>query len=134
VSSTEITAVTGGPAEPGVWNVFVITAGGTTVVNNGDRFTYADPSVVSVSPSSGPLGGGTVITITGRGFIAGATVKIGQGFGTGAGAIVARVVSISATKITAKTGAAVKPGAWNVFVITSGGTSAVNPGDLFTYR
>ena len=40
------------------------------------------PTVAKVSPTAGPTGGGTPITITGTGFVSGATVVIGQRNGT----------------------------------------------------
>ncbi len=40
VSSTEITATTGGPAKAGTFNLFVIDSGGTSPANAGDDFTY----------------------------------------------------------------------------------------------
>jgi hypothetical protein len=40
VSSTQITAVTGGPAKVGTWNLFVITPGGTSTANAGDDYRY----------------------------------------------------------------------------------------------
>jgi hypothetical protein len=40
VSSTKITATTGGPAEAGSFNVYVIEVGGTSAANGGDLFTY----------------------------------------------------------------------------------------------
>ncbi len=93
------------------------------------------PTVSSVSPASGSVNGGTSIKITGTGFVAGATVEIGQGSGTGPTAILAsKVVVVSATEITATTGGPAKAGTWNLFVIDSGGTSAANTGDDFTYK
>jgi hypothetical protein len=60
-------------------------------------FTFiAPPSVTSVSPSSGPLAGGTSVTITGANFAAGATVTIG-------GTAATNVTVVSATSITATT-------------------------------
>jgi hypothetical protein len=92
------------------------------------------PTVTAVSPNSGPTTGGTPITITGTGFVSGASVKIAQGDGAGTGAISATDVDVvSSTKITATTGAG-KAGAWNLFVITTGGTSAPNSGDTYTYQ
>ena len=41
VSSKEITAVTGGRARAGTWNLFVITVGGTSGINDGDTYRYA---------------------------------------------------------------------------------------------
>ena len=93
------------------------------------------PTVSAVSPNTGPKGGGTAITITGTGFVTGATVAIGQGGGGGSKAIAAtNVVVVSSTKITAITGGGAKAGSWNLFVTTSGGTSAANVGDYFTYH
>jgi len=133
VSSTKITAVTGGGAQVGTWNLFVLTSGGTSAANPGDHFNYNPvPKVSAVSPNSGPTSGGTTITITGTGFVAGATVVIGQGTGAGTGAIAAaNVTVVSWTKITAVTRGGAKAGAWDLFVITTGGTS--NPGH-FTYQ
>src|SRR6185437_12846076 len=37
------------------------------------------PEVLGVSPGSGPASGGTSVTITGTGFLAGVTVEIGRG-------------------------------------------------------
>ena len=135
VSSTEITAVTGGPAKSGTWNLLVVDSRGTSLSNTGDDFTYfAHPTVSSVSPASGTVSGGTPIAIKGTGFVTGATVEIGQGSGAGPTAIPAsKVVVVSSTEITAVTGGPAKPGTWNLLVIDSGGTSPSNPGDDFTY-
>jgi len=137
VSPTEITAVTGGGAKPGIFSVYVITSGGTSGANGGSDFTYtaATPTVSAVTPSSGPAKGGTAITITGTGFVAGAKVKIGQGGGSGPTAIAAtNVAVVSATEITAVTGGGAKPGTFSVYVITSGGTSTSTSGSNFTYK
>jgi hypothetical protein len=135
VSPTEITAVTGGGAKPGTFNLYVIDSGGTSPANTGDDYTYiGGPTVSSVSPASGPVNGGTSIKITGTNFVAGATVEIGQGSGAGPTAIPAsKVVVVSATEITATTGGGAKPGTFNLYVIDSGATSLANTGDDFTY-
>jgi IPT/TIG domain len=105
----------------------------------GDYFTYTAaapvvPTVSKVSPNTGPTSGGTAITITGTGFVSGATVVIGQGNGSGAGAIATTSVKVvSPTEITAVTGGGAKTGTWTLFVTTSGGTSAANSGAYFTY-
>ena len=54
------------------------------------------PFVSNVSPSSGPVAGGTAVTITGTDFAAGATVKFGATAAT-------NVVVVSSTTITATT-------------------------------
>ena len=80
------------------------------------------------------MNGGTAVTITGTGFVHGATVEIGQGSAAGPSAIRAtNVTVVSATEITATTGGPAKPGRWNLFVTDIGGTSAANNGDLYTY-
>ena len=136
VSPTEITATTGGSAKAGTWNLWVIDSGGTSPANTGDDFTYNTiPTVSSVSPASGSVNGGTPITITGTGFVAGATVEIGQGSGAGPTAIPAsKVVVVSPTEITATTGGSAKAGTWTLWVIDSGGTSTANTGDAYTYK
>lgn len=40
---------------------------GTTVV---DTFIYQMPDILTISPNSGPIGGGTTVTLTGSGFVA----------------------------------------------------------------
>ena len=135
VSPTEITATTGGSAKAGSWNLFVTDSGGTSIAKAGDNYTYADVTVSSVSPASGSVNGGTHIRITGTGFVAGATVEIGQGGGAGPTAIPAsEVVVISPTEITATTGGGAKAGTTNLFVIDAGGTSPANPDDDYTYK
>jgi hypothetical protein len=134
ISPTEITATTGGSAKAGYWNLFVIDPRGTSPVNSGDGYTYADVIVSSVSPASGTVNGGTPIRITGTGFVTGAKVEIGQGNGAGPTAIAAsNVVVVSPTEITATTGGSAKAGTWNLFVIDSGGTSPANTGDDYTF-
>ena len=80
-------------------------------------------AVTSISPISGPVTGGTSVTIAGTGFAQGATVKIGAAAAT-------NVRIVSATLITATTTPAAA-GVSNV-VVTSNGTPAVLPGG-FTY-
>ena len=78
--------------------------------------------VGSVSPSSGTAAGGTQITITGKGFVAGDQVVVGQGHGPGTGAVPATGVNVvSPTQITATTGAG-KQGTWGVWVINPDGS------------
>ena len=76
ISSTSLTCVTpayaAGPYLVSVLNTD--TQSGTAA----GTFTYTEtPTVTSASPSVGPVGGGTTITITGSGFQTGATVDIG---------------------------------------------------------
>ena len=73
-----------------------------------------DPAVTGISPSSGSSAGGTPVTLTGRNFVAGATVSFG-----GAAAV---VTTVNATTIAAKTPAH-KQGAVNIVVTNPDGQS-----------
>lgn len=60
------------PAGTSTVDVTVTTAGGTSATSNADRYTYASsapnsdaPTISSLAPASGPLVGGTRVTITG---------------------------------------------------------------------
>jgi hypothetical protein len=125
VNANTLTCIS--PAEPaGAVNVTVSTEGGTSASVSADKFTYyAVPAATSISPSSGPTTGGTVVTLTGSGFVTGATVK----FGT----VAATSVSVaSPTSITCKSPAEAA-GTVYVTVTTLGGTSAAIAADKFTY-
>jgi hypothetical protein len=133
-SATKLTAVTGKGTTAGTWNVFVTTAGGTSVVSPGDAFTYLSaPTVSSVTPSSGPTSGGTPLIITGSGFTPGAIVTIGQGHGRSGALPVADVKVVSPDEITAVTPGGAKAGTWGVYIADAGGYSATGSGDSFTY-
>ena len=81
------------------------------------------PTVLSVSPTSGPTGGGTPVTISGANFASGATVTIGG--------VAASSVSIaSSTSIQAVTGAHAA-GAADVTVAVDGRSSTL--ASAFTY-
>ena len=58
----------------------------------------AGPTVSAIAPATGSTAGGTAVTITGSGFVSGATVSIG-------GVAATSVVVVNATTITAVTGA-----------------------------
>jgi IPT/TIG domain len=92
------------------------------------------PAVSSVRPDAGPVSGGQSITVSGTGFVKGASVEIGQGKGAGPTAIVARdIVVVSGTEITATTGGKARAGTWNLFVISSGETSRSSSDDHYRY-
>lgn len=118
-SSTVIGAVT--PAgTAGARNLVVTTSGGSATLVGG--FTYvAAPTITSVTPASGPLGGNTSITITGTN-LAGATFTVG---GAAATSIVA-----SATSVTGKTPAGTV-GTKNIVLTTVGGSTTKT--SAFTY-
>jgi len=78
VSDTQITCSTPAHAA-GAVNIQIVAPGGTGTLSSG--FTYqAAATFASVSPTSGPTGGGNNVTITGTGFLnttGAASVKIG---------------------------------------------------------
>jgi hypothetical protein len=69
------------------------------------------PTVTSITPNTGTANGGTAVTLTGTGFLAGATVKLGGTAATG-------VTVVNSTSITATTPAHAA-GAVNVVVTNS---------------
>ena len=91
-------------------------------------YTIAPPTVTTISPNAGSNSGGTAVTITGTGFVSGATVTIGGASATG-------VSFVSTTSLTATTPAGTV-GAQNVVVtnpnlqtgtLTSGFTYVTSP-------
>jgi hypothetical protein len=123
VSATQITAVTPAAAA-GAASVTVTNSNGQTV-NLANAFTFVCPlTLTSISPSSGPTTGGTTVTLTGTGFLTGATVSFGSTAATS-------VSVVSATQITAVTPAAAA-GAASVTVTNSNGQSA-NLANAFTF-
>ncbi len=120
-SDTQITATS--PAQSaGVVNVVVTNSTGSGTLTNG--FTYdATPTVTAVSPASGPIAGGTVVTITGTGFLTTTAVKFGSTAAT------SYTVS-SDTQITA-TSPAQSAGVVNIVVTNSTGSGTLENG--FTY-
>lgn len=96
-SATSITATT--PANAAGAKDIVVTNPDGQGGRMANAFTYevpvvAPPSVASIGPTSGPVGGGTNVVIGGSGFAAGATVSFGGAAATG-------VNVTSATSITA---------------------------------
>ena len=120
VSSTSITAVTPAGAA-GAKDVAVTTVGGTATKTA--AFTYvALPTITTVTPISGPVAGGTTITITGTNLTGATSVKVGG--------VAATILTNTATVITATTPAGTA-GAQSVAVTTVGGTAT--KASAFTY-
>ncbi len=86
--------------------------------------TSTDPTVTSISPASGPLAAGTVVTITGRNFTGANAVKFGVTSAT-------TFTVNSSTQITATAPAGT--GTVDVRVTVPGVTSAITAADQFTY-
>ena len=129
-SATQITTVSPAAAGSGTVDVTVTTPGGMSAISMADKFTYvappAIPTIASISPTSGPVAGGTPVTITGSNFTGATKVLFG--------AVAASSFTVnSATQITAVSPAAAGSGTVDVTVTTPGGTSAISPADKFTY-
>ena len=131
-NAAAITAKTAGsitvtsPPGTGLVALTVTTPGGT--VTSTAKFTYTPPvpTVTSVSPNGGPTAGNATVTITGTSFTGATAVKFG-------GVNAASFQIVSSTQITAVAPAG-SPGAVDVTVTTSAGTSAINPpADQYTY-
>ncbi|WP_158225402.1 putative Ig domain-containing protein [Rhizobium sp. 11515TR] len=122
-SPSSITAIS--PAgSVGTVDIRVTTAGGTSAASASDLFTYLGaPMVTSISPASGPQGGGTVVTLTGSNFTNATAISFG---GTPAAAFAVN----NASSITATTPAH-SAGATNVTVITAGGSGTLTGGYTF---
>jgi cysteine-rich repeat protein len=122
---TAITAIS--PATgAGTVEVAVTTAGGTSSASSSDQFTFIGVPVVSgVSPNSGPVSGGTTVTITGSNFTAASGVNFGDN--------PAGFTVNDDTSITAYSPAIEAADTESVRVVSIGGTSATSAADRFTY-
>lgn len=108
------------PAGP--TDITMFTGGRTLNVNN--RLTLFDPVIIdSIDPTSGPVSGGTAVTIRGSGFAAGAAVRI-------ADVPLADVVVVSDTEITGTTVAGAH-GAQDVVVRTADDRGVLEGGFTF---
>ena len=115
VNDTEITA--NSPAGTGTVDVTVTTLAGTSPVTPADQFTYTAvvaPAVTGLSPTSGPVAGGTLVTISGSGFTGATIVDFGIVEAT-------NVTVVNDTEITADSPAGT--GMVDVRVTTPAGTS-----------
>lgn len=125
-SSTEITAYTPPVTDAEVADV-VVTSRAHATGSCAGCFTYYDPrvTIAAVSPDTGPLPGGTAVTISGTGFVAVTSVTIG-------GVPLGNPTTVSFTEITGTTAARVAPGAVDVAVVGSGGSATC--AGCFTYQ
>jgi hypothetical protein len=130
VSDTEIT-LTSPVGNPGTVDIQVVTPEGTSSTSSADQFTYQGtvnltPEVYSLTPSSGPVSGGTAVTISGNNFM-----NVGQ---VSFGATPAASFTVESNQQIL----AVSPpqgfgGQVTVQVTSPNGTSMMSPGSQFTY-
>ena len=121
------------PAGTGTSDVTVTTAGGTSATVASDAYSYAPatatswaPFVTSIAPNSGPLAGGTVVTITGSGLSGTSEVDFG-------GTASPEVSVVSANKVQAVAPSTQFPGRVDITVSNEAGSSATSVADLYTY-
>jgi hypothetical protein len=122
-NATTITATT--PAQGAGAVAVAVTNPDTQSGSLVNGYTYvAAPTVSSVSPNNGTTAGGTGITVTGTGFVSGATVTLG-------GTAATSVVVVNGTTMTATTAAHV---AGSVTVsVTNADTQSGSLANGFTY-
>ena len=113
------------PPGSGVQQVTIVhPVSGTSEFRTEANYSYSSgPLINSIDPAHGPSTGGSVVTIRGTGFAAGASVKFGN--------VPAFSSIVSATEITATA----PPGAGivQVSVTLNGTTSSPGPAGLFSY-
>jgi hypothetical protein len=125
LDATTIAAVS--PAGLGNVIVTVTSAAGTSPTSPAALFSYVGtPAVSGISPTAGPLDGGTVVKITGTGFSGATAVNFGSNPATA-------FTVVSDTSITAVSPPVNSGAAANVTVTTPGGTSTTTAADVFTY-
>jgi sugar lactone lactonase YvrE len=125
-SDTSLTATAPAGTAAGAVDVQVTTPAGTSAASAADRFTYT-PVVSSLSPASGPVAGGTQVTIKGSGFSEATQVDFGSQ--------PAKSLSVnSSSSITAVSPAGSDSAGWvHVTVAAGGATSAGTDADQFVY-
>ena len=119
-SATQVSVTA--PSGTGTVNVTVATAGGSATKIAAYSYAQA-PTLTQVAPVSGPIAGGTAMTLTGTNFTAGSVVMIG-------GLAATTIIVVDPQTITA-TSPAHAAGAVGVAVTAAGGTATLASG--FTY-
>lgn len=130
VSGTQLRVKTPEGASVATVNVTVTNPGGTSATTTAARFTYDKPpapTVTAVAPATGPMLGGTTVTITGTDFTGATSVTFD-------GKTAASFTVTSDTTITAVTPWNTRVGKYPVIVRTPGGSSANTPASQFNYE
>ncbi len=113
----------------GLVDVQVTTPSGPNVQTAASKYTYVAstvPVVTSVSPASGALAGGTVVTVSGTGFTGTTQVMFGGVAGT-------NITNVTDTSLQVTTPARATAGPVDVIVTATGGTSLTSSVAKFTY-
>ncbi len=113
-AATQVTVNTPATTTPGVVYPLILTPSGS-VTNSSVSYTYyGSPVITSISPSSGPLAGGNLVTITGTSFVGASQVTFD-------GTQATNFTYVDSTKITANAPAHAA-GAVTVLIAATGGT------------
>ena len=126
--STTTSCTATSPAGSGTVDVTVTVGGHTSATSSADEFTYdTTPTVTQVSPKGGKASGGTVVTVTGTGFLSATGVKFGATAGTG-------MTVSSDTSLTIDSPSGTVTGTpVDIEVTNTTGTSSAVTADHFTY-
>jgi hypothetical protein len=93
------------------------------------NFSLTVPMITSISPSLGPVGGGTLVTIVGTGFLSAPLVQVG------AAPCEVNVSLSTTTKIVCTTGPSAAPGSALARVVNAEGQVAYSPSGIsFVYQ
>ena len=103
----------------------MVTPGGTSAIVPGDLFTYG-PVIKSLSRTTGPVAGGTKVTITGNGFTTVQHIKFGTTTATS-------YTVKSATQIIATAPPHIA-GQVRISVTTAAGTTPTSSADLYMFH
>ena len=120
----------------GTVDVTVTTPTGTSTTSPADRFTnVGTPTVTGISPTGGPVSGGTAVIINGTGFI-GVTAVM---FGTTPAFAIPGTQSNNPNQVAAGTQIIISApthtaGIVNITVTTPFGTSPISAADKYTYK
>jgi streptogramin lyase len=130
---TKCTATVPASGLAGAVDVTVLNGGNRSTTSVADLYTYSTtavtppgtPTVTQVSPSTGTHLGGQQVTITGTNFTGASEVDFGDGYRAGD-------FSVTDDHHITLTTPSMEAGANDVVVYGPGGTSAVNPADVYT--
>ena len=125
-----ITAVSP-PDAPSTVDITVVTYGGPSPTTLADQFTYFPPPIVaSVSPTAGPTGGGTTLTISGIGLGGATSVDFTDSQGDDYQGTIQNESGNSLVVTSPNYGVATTV---DITVTTASGTSATSSADQFNY-
>jgi hypothetical protein len=127
-SPSQITAVVPSQAA-GTVDVTVTNPTGTSATSSSDHYTYnsgSAPTVTGRSPTSGPVAGGNLVTVTGTNFLGVYQVKFGA---TAADSF----TILSSTTLVVTAPAAGGTGSVDITVTSYDGTSTISSSDVYTY-